>query len=126
MKVISIIAFILFLCLTVYVLLTKKIPSGKFPQKLSPPSTSKVIGEKKTVDLPAYELQKQRINDEAVIKFQDSQSGEAYELREDELSDFTEALEGVKKAPNTGVQGDFIHPNTVIEQQKKKEYYEID
>ncbi len=122
MKTISIIAFVLFLCLTIYVLLTKKIPTGKMPKKLGPPSTSKVIGEKKVINLPAYELQRQRMADETIFTFESKTTGEIYELDEEELDSFSKSIEGLKKVnrfdPNELIKDD-IPVNT------EERYYEV-
>lgn len=122
MKILAIISFILFLFLTIYVLLTKKIPSGKFPKKLSPPSTSKVIGEKKSINIPAYELQRQRIEDETVYTFESKNSGEMYELDEAELESFSSSLENLKQV-NKFDQTEFMRIDAPINTEER--YYEV-
>lgn len=122
MKILGITSFILFLFLTVYVLLTKKIPSGKFPQKLSPPSTSKIIGEKKTVNLPAYELQRQRMDEETVFTFESKKSGEIYELDEEELDSFNKSLGDLKQV-NRFDQNELIRIDTPVNTEER--YYEV-
>ena len=113
------------MALAIYLLLhEKEIMGTTNPKKLHPASVSKVVGEKKSRDLPPYELQRQRIKDETVFKFESTQGDEGYELREDELQEFDSALKVMK-----GVRA--IRPDTddglkAINSKKEKEYYEIE
>lgn len=95
------------------------------PKKLRPASVSKVIGEKKSRDLLPYELQRQRINDEAIFKFENAQTDEAYELREDEMAEFDSALRALKGVRND-IQGDTADGLNTVNTKKEKEYYEVD
>lgn len=113
------------MALAIYLLFhEKEIMGTTNPKKLHPVSVSKAVGEKKSRDLSPYELQRQRIKDETVFKFESTQRDEVFELREDELQEFDNALKVMK-----GVRA--ITPDTddglkAINSKKEKEYYEVE
>ena len=82
----------LFITFAAYLLLNEKTVLTKRSQikKISriSGSTSKIIGQRLTQDLSTFELQRQRINSEAVYKFQSLNSGESYELDDSDLDKF--------------------------------------
>lgn len=109
------------MALAVYLLLhERQIMGTTNPRKLAPVSSSKIIGEK----IPAYELQRQRIKDETIFTFENTKGDESYQLREDELQEFDEALRAMKGVKN--IRPDTDDDLNTAHGKREKEYYEVD
>jgi len=112
MKVLANVGVILFLVLAGYILMNEKSGLSKSPRRASviiSGSSSKLIGQKPSRDLMTLELQRQRINNETVYKFQSNDSGEAYELEESDLDKF-----GVQLIDFKNVNRDHARPSDMI------------
>nr|BDT27066.1 hypothetical protein BHI3_05320 [Bacteriovorax sp. HI3] len=126
MKVISITAFVAFMALAIYLLLHEREFMGESkPRKLQPISKSKIIGQRQERELQPFELQRQRINNEAIFKFENSDTKETYEFREDEMAEFDSALKTLKEVKRE-IKGDTTDPNVINNSKVIKEYYEVD
>ncbi|AUN97031.1 hypothetical protein C0V70_02700 [Bacteriovorax stolpii] len=126
MKVISIAAFVAFMALAIYLLLHEKEFMGESRhRKLQPVSKSKIIGQRQERELQPFELQRQRINNEAIFKFENSDTNETYEFREDEMAEFDSALKTLKEVKRE-IKGDTTDPNVINNTKVIKEYYEVD
>jgi hypothetical protein len=78
-------------------------------------SSSKLIGQKNVRDPFPYELQRQRINNGTVYKFQSNHSGESYELEESDLDKF-----GVQLIDFKNVNRNRARPTDMINDHKVK------
>lgn len=79
-----------FLVLAGYILINERsvLESSAKRQTIISGSSSKLIGQRPGRDLMPFEIQRQRIHNETIYKFQSSDSGESYELEESDLDKF--------------------------------------
>jgi hypothetical protein len=120
-KFFTIIALIGFMGISTYLLLNERKVKRT---ALKPISTSKRIGEKTRADFPAYELQRQRIEETTVYKFESKNKEDNYELDEDQLNEFAHSMNSLKEVKNAG-QLDFEQPSD-INVNKNESYYIFD
>ncbi len=113
MKIITITAFVTFMVFSIYMLLHERefIAESK-PRKLPPASKSRIIGEKQPRELRPFEIQRKRIESEAVFKFENTQTKESYELREEEMAKFDSALKTLR-AIKSSVQQSAFDPDGI-------------
>lgn len=111
MKALGNVGVILFLILAGYILLNEKSDLRKSSKRVAviSGSSSKLIGQKASRDLMPFELQRQRINNETVYKFQSNDSNVSYELEESELDKF-----GVQLIDFKNVNRDHVRPAGMI------------
>lgn len=90
MKFFANVFLILFISLSAYFLLNERTFYKKKAKPVSMISgtTSRIIGQRPSRDLHPFELQRARINNETVYKFQSNKSGESYELEDSDLDKF--------------------------------------
>jgi hypothetical protein len=116
MKALANVGVTVFLILAGYILINEKGILRKSPKRVAviSGSSSKLIGQKSSRDLMPFELQRQRINNETVYKFQSNNSGEFYELEESDLDKFRVQLIDFKN-----VNRDHIRPANMINDRSK-------
>lgn len=111
MKVLTNVVVILFIVFAGYLLINERGVLRKSPKRVAviSGSSSKLIGQKPSRDLMPIELQRQRINNETVYKFQSNDSNESYELEESDLDKF-----GVQLIDFKNVNRDHVRPANMI------------
>lgn len=117
MKVLANVSVFLFLIFAGYILINEKGSFRKSPKRVAviSGSSSKLIGQKASHDLMPMDLQRQRINNETVYKFQSNDSGESYELEESDMDKF-----GVQLIDFKNVNRDHVRPADMINDNKKR------
>lgn len=119
MKFFTNIFLFFFITFAAYLLLNEKAGSVKGPQVKRVAeitgSSSKVIGQKNTNDPFPFELQRQRINNETIYRFESNDSAESYELEESDMDKF-----GVQLIDFKNVNRQYVRPVDVVNDLKAR------
>ncbi len=87
MKFLAVLSFVSFMVISVYVLLNEKTVLSAHKKVENFKSVrAKKIGEIHRSDTQAYELQRQRINETTIYKFESLEKGESFEMDEDDMN----------------------------------------
>lgn len=123
MKVWAAIAFLGFMSVSVYVLLNEKSKIANHPKAENiSVSRAKRIGEIHRDKLRPNELQRQRIDETTIYRFESLEKNNSFEMDEDDMNEFAESFKALDAVKNTGRIE--IEPTFEIFNKEEKEYYE--